>query len=136
LAEPVVGQELRLPARDAFGRELPEGALRVVTLPCGGCMDLAGYLASASAGRPVVFASADPDAAASLAEVGRATGAYLVLDPEGAVFPRTVLDYPPVALTVGPDRRILAQESDPARVAAFLGLSPTADGPATLEAGG
>lgn len=77
LAGSVVGRELQLPARDAFGRDLPKGALRVVTLACGGCMDLAGYLASASAGRPVVFASTDPDAAVSHAEVGRTVGACL-----------------------------------------------------------
>ncbi|MGE0001804.1 MAG: hypothetical protein AB7F50_12160 [Fimbriimonadaceae bacterium] len=59
-----------------------------------------------------------------------------VVDPDDAVFPRSVPDYLPVALAVGSDRRVLAQESHPGRVAAFLGLSPGPDQPLTLEATG
>lgn len=126
-----------MPEFDSFGKKLPKPPYRVISLACGGCADLKFFLSTASASRPLVFVSADPDAALHSVEISRTQGAWLVADPEAKHVPRSILDYPPVALKVARDGKVQAQESLPQRIGPFLGATAEPETASSkLEVGG
>jgi len=104
-----------MPEFDSFGKKLPKPPYRVVSLACGGCADIKFFLSTALARRPLVFVTADPDAAFRSVEISRTQGACLVVDAEAIHVPRSILDYPPVAPKIARDGKVQAQESSPQR---------------------
>lgn len=120
LAESVVGETLRLPRLDEFGKEIPGRPIRLFSLPCGGCADLSGLLATANSKQPLVLVTSDANAIRALPDVRSRPGVFVVHDPAAEYVPRTILDYPPVALRVDGNGRVSAQESGAAQVFAFL----------------
>lgn len=124
LAESVIGKTLHLPDQDLYGRTVPREPIRLFSLPCGGCADLSALLASASPTRPLLLVTSDQNATRSLPDLRHYDGVYLVVDASAAHVPRSILDYPPIALRLDQRRRVVAQESGAAQVFAFLGVLP------------
>lgn len=122
LAGSVVGEKVQLPEKDAFGRMIPRRAVRIFSLPCSGCVELSGLLATGSSEKPLVLVTVDEEAGKRLHDLASSPSVFLVLDPHGAHVPRSILDYPPSGLRVAADGTILSQESDPIRVLGFLGV--------------